>query len=246
MCALRAAYAWPMERICPLLSLGVDGRTALSSADPDHRCGAIPGAAPLEGERQVRLCLTDAYPRCDRFQLRLAELRTGDTSRGEFVSTRLVIDAESSWRLLRSHPGQVGRGRLAAAGAALVFVGVGTAVAAGSFSPAASPSAPPPLVAGDTGAAAVSPSPPLVASFSATPSVTPSSTPVPLAALTPAPIASAMPSVPSVETRTYTVLLGDTLAAIAARYATTAAAIAAANGIENVNLIEPGQVLVIP
>ena len=39
---------------------------------------------------------------------------------------------------------------------------------------------------------------------------------------------------------------GDTLGAIAARFGTTANAIAAANGISNPNEINPGQVLVIP
>lgn len=44
----------------------------------------------------------------------------------------------------------------------------------------------------------------------------------------------------------YTVQLGDNLTAIAARYGSTAVALAAANAIENPNLIYPGQVLNIP
>ena len=44
----------------------------------------------------------------------------------------------------------------------------------------------------------------------------------------------------------YTVRAGDTLTSIAARYGTTVAAIAAANGIRNVNLIYVGQKLLIP
>jgi LysM repeat protein len=44
----------------------------------------------------------------------------------------------------------------------------------------------------------------------------------------------------------YTVKAGDTLSAIAARYGTTVAAIAAANGVRNVNFIYVGQKLVIP
>lgn len=43
--------------------------------------------------------------------------------------------------------------------------------------------------------------------------------------------------------RTYTVVAGDTLGAIAARYGTTYQALAAKNGIANPNLIYPGQVL---
>jgi LysM repeat protein len=47
-------------------------------------------------------------------------------------------------------------------------------------------------------------------------------------------------------TRTYTVQSGDTLAAIAAEFGTTAAAIQDANGIEDPDTIFVGQVLVIP
>jgi len=47
-------------------------------------------------------------------------------------------------------------------------------------------------------------------------------------------------------TTTYTVRSGDTLSAIASRYGTTVAAISAANGISNPNLIAVGQVLTIP
>ncbi len=46
--------------------------------------------------------------------------------------------------------------------------------------------------------------------------------------------------------RTYVVQPGDTLSAIAARFGTTAAAIATANNITNPSLIYPGQVLIIP
>jgi lysozyme len=46
--------------------------------------------------------------------------------------------------------------------------------------------------------------------------------------------------------RTYTVKAGDTLSAIAAKFGTTVAAIAAANNISNPNIISVGQVLVIP
>jgi len=45
---------------------------------------------------------------------------------------------------------------------------------------------------------------------------------------------------------TYTVKSGDTLGNIAYANGTTATAIGAANGIQNLNLIHPGQVLAIP
>ena len=44
----------------------------------------------------------------------------------------------------------------------------------------------------------------------------------------------------------YTVKSGDTLSGIAQKYGTTVGAIASTNGIKNVNLIYPGQVLHIP
>jgi len=47
-------------------------------------------------------------------------------------------------------------------------------------------------------------------------------------------------------TQTYTVRAGDTLASIAYRHGTTAAAIAATNGLANPNYIYPGQTLRIP
>lgn len=51
---------------------------------------------------------------------------------------------------------------------------------------------------------------------------------------------------PNPANQTYTVAPGDTLYAIAARYRTTVAELAARNGILNPNLIYPGQVLAVP
>lgn len=51
---------------------------------------------------------------------------------------------------------------------------------------------------------------------------------------------------PNPTNQTYTVVPGDTLYAIAARYRTTVAELAALNGILNPNLIYPGQVLTVP
>ncbi len=55
-----------------------------------------------------------------------------------------------------------------------------------------------------------------------------------------------LPAAPIAGKTRYTVQLGDDLTAIAARYGSTAMALAAANDIENPNLIYPGQVLNIP
>lgn len=57
-------------------------------------------------------------------------------------------------------------------------------------------------------------------------------------------ISEAMPSTPSTS-NTYTVVKGDTLYGISRRFNTTVASIASKNGIEDVNLIYPGQKLII-
>ncbi len=59
-------------------------------------------------------------------------------------------------------------------------------------------------------------------------------------------VAAQAPTPTPTPQRTYTVKAGDTLSAIALKYGTTVAAIAAANNIANPNLIRVGQVLVIP
>jgi LysM repeat protein len=51
---------------------------------------------------------------------------------------------------------------------------------------------------------------------------------------------------PSPAPQTYTVVEGDTLAIIAQRFGTTVAALQSANGIEDPNTINVGQVLIIP
>jgi lysozyme len=77
--------------------------------------------------------------------------------------------------------------------------------------------------------------------------VAPPSAPAPNPAPAPAPAsAPAAPAAPAAPRGTYTVKPGDSLYAIALRYGTTAAAIAAANKIANPNVIRVGQVLVIP
>jgi nucleoid-associated protein YgaU len=52
--------------------------------------------------------------------------------------------------------------------------------------------------------------------------------------------------VPTGDEETYTVQAGDTLAEIAAAYGVTLDALVAANNIENIDVIEVGDVLVIP
>lgn len=81
----------------------------------------------------------------------------------------------------------------------------------------------------------VSPSP--APSASATPRPTPTSA----ASATPAPTATA-----GATPRTHVVARGETLSIIAAQYGTTVQAIVALNNLANANLIQVGQVLLIP
>jgi LysM repeat protein len=55
-----------------------------------------------------------------------------------------------------------------------------------------------------------------------------------------------MPGAPAPASQLYTVVPGDTLAKIAARFGTTVAALQTANNLRNINLIYTGQVLRIP
>jgi LysM repeat protein len=76
------------------------------------------------------------------------------------------------------------------------------------------------------------------------PTWTPAPTTVP-ATLPPSTVGPGTPS-PSGNGDSYTVQAGDTLAEIAARFNVTVADLAEANDIDNIDVIEVGQVLVIP
>jgi len=86
----------------------------------------------------------------------------------------------------------------------------------------------------------------------ATPVKSPSPGPAPTSeaaiTLTPVPVPSVTPALatPTTEVVTYTVKAGDTLSAIAARFAVTVEELVKANNIENPGLIRVGQILIIP
>ena len=101
--------------------------------------------------------------------------------------------------------------------------------------PTASPTASPKPSAAATPKPSASPKP----SAAATPK--PSASPKPSAAATPKPSAS-----PTANPKTYTVVAGDYLNKIAAKFGVSAAAIMTANKLTNANSIKIGQVLVIP
>ena len=234
-----------MQVTCPLLALGADHRTVLDSPDRGHRCHAEAVPSVVERSYQQRVCLSDAFARCDRYLEHSA--RVGDPrnrySHG-LTSTRLVIPGEPAWAVAAASRRQIRRSQLAGSAAALaVLAAGGVAVVSGAL----------PAGLALLGSAAPSESPVPSVPF---PSSTPTASPRPTAAPTatpPQPTASptAIPTptptaAPTPPPRTYVVVKGDTLGAIAARFGTTPNAIAAANGISNPNEINPGQVLVIP
>ena len=239
-----------MDRVCPLLGLAAERGVAIDGIDQAHRCHADDPPAPLERAVQAQLCLTPGHQRCERY-LAFAG-RTGATNPGRsrladgLVTTRLILSPQPAWR------GMAGRAKSArlapwvAVGAVLAAVGVaGVALAAPllevpeaetevSVATTTRPAPSATQTLGPTPEATPASTPPPTPEPTATPSPTPEPTPQPTPAPTPVP------------PRTYTVAEGDTLAGIAERYGTTAAAIQAANGIDDPDEIIIGQVLVIP
>jgi LysM repeat protein len=88
---------------------------------------------------------------------------------------------------------------------------------------------------------------------SSTPTATPVASPSPSASASPKPTVTATPKPTSTpkptataKPKTYTVVAGDLLSKIAAKFGVTTTALMAANKITNANLIKVGQVLIIP
>jgi LysM repeat protein len=229
-----------VDRICPYLALADDGRTVADGFDPEHRCHAITPPAPLERARQAQLCLTEAHARCERF----AAARTAWLAASSglprvapdvaFGRTRLILEPEPAWRNLAAPPvARVSRRSLliGAVGGAVVMLLL-LANALGMLGRVPSSTASP------------TPSPTAAATPSAIPTASPTGPP-PTPAPTSQPTAAPTPT-PAPTQRTYRVQKNDTLSTIAARFGTTAAAVAAANGITLSAVLNIGQVLIIP
>ena len=246
-----------MDRVCPLLGLQVDRRSAIDGADPSHRCHAQAPPLALERAVQSRLCLTDAHRRCDRYLAYAARHDGHRPGRADIadgvVSTRLLLAPEPAWRGIAGRARRARSGPAAAllAGTAAVGIG-GVALAAGLLDSGRAEAGEGRADPTATASATTSARPRATASAgpAATPTPSPSPTPIGSVPPTPTPAPTSAPTVaptpPPPVTRTYTVQSGDTLAAIAAQFGTTAAAIQEANGIEDPDEIVVGQVLVIP
>jgi LysM repeat protein len=243
-----------VDRVCPLLGLQGDRRSAVDGVDGGHRCHADEPPVALDRQQQARVCLTDAHERCDRF-LAYAS-RHGGTLPGRsslvdgLVSTRMILAPEPSWRGIAGQARRARSGPVAVIGAGVAVLGIGGVAfamgllddpgdprTAGLTSVSSEPSASPTPTARPTQTVAPTPSPSPTPVMTAVPTAVPTSVPTPVPTLA--------PTAPPPAQQTYTVQQGDTLAAIAQQFGTTVAALQAANGIEDPNEIFIGQVLVI-
>lgn len=245
-----------VDRVCPLLGLAADPRTAIDGVDAAHRCHATAEPVPLEARLQAQRCLTAAHERCERYLGHAA--RTGRAAGARaladgFVSTRLVVVPEPAWRGFAGRARRAPRGPLMATGLAVLAVGIGGATVASALIDGRlevdlglAPDSPAPDAATDPPA-----SPDPLPTPTRTPEPSPTATPTPSPTVTPAPTAPPTPvptaaPTPAPTQRTYVVQEGDTLAAIAQAFGTSVEAIQEANGIEDPDQIVIGQVLVIP
>jgi LysM repeat protein len=234
----------PMGRICPFLALAADHRTVVDGYDPDHRCHAVAEPDPLDRTRQLQLCLTEAHRTCERYVAALEWQRAESAGQSlpspdaRIARTRLVLDPGGVEGPVDGRPQMGRRARrvlLAAAAALIILLVLVSGAVEGLAGLVTGPSATP------TPSLAPS-STPMATGLASTVEAAPTPSPAPPAsapAPTPTPAAQATP-------RSYVVQQGDTLFDIAARFGTTIAAIQQANGLGDSDVINPGQVLIIP
>jgi LysM repeat protein len=246
-------------RGCPFLQSG-DGGWRLGTPARDHRCAAFSPASPLSLEKQSRLCLTPAHASCATF---LASMAAREARLGA-----VPLDRATRWGLARTttvieDPGGV-RGRLVGlaldrrrwpAVPAVILVTTLFTLAISGFRAGAPSSAAvtaTPTSAAATGTPAPRPSstggPTAEPDDTDWPSGAPSEAPTesPATAPTTAPATAAPSRAPAASFRTYRVVSGDTLSAIAGRYGTTVAALRELNNISDPSKLRVGQVLRIP
>jgi hypothetical protein len=227
--------AFPGTSICPFL---VSAAGPWRSAEParDHCCSMAAHSSRLDLDHQRRYCVGSGGPGCSRY--------VAPRAPGRHVSTLPVVVERGPFGAALERDGL----RRFAGPASVVVVGA----ALGAFLLARGPGAPAPGsgIGGAGSAGALSTPPDATPSrlpVSAAPSQVPASTPpqptpAPVASVSPAPLASPPPA----NGRTYTVVKGDTLGAIANRFATTTTVLAHLNAIANPSFIRVGQVLQLP
>lgn len=214
---------------CPHLA-SVDASWHSVTPSRAHRCRLLATGRPTL-DRQRAHCLTSAHSACPTWLETHGDAGPGRRP-GPFVPMAPVVLEGAGLGL----PSEAATRRLAVP-ATVVVVGVALV----ALLLARGPLAPAPSGAGDDGASptAAGTVVPGTAAPTGAPTAAPSTTPTEPPTATPQPSVTPRP-------RTYKVRAGDTLTAIAARFGTTVAEIAALNNITNPSLIRVGQVLNIP
>jgi LysM repeat protein len=229
-------------RICPYL-LSDDGAWRSAVASRDQHCGAVNPPSPLALDKQRRLCLAE-YTACATYVAAApaapprADGRTGAVTRWLLVRTApVVLDqgrVASVTQLARRRTApQLALGGLMALALATVVLARLPGSDASLAGAVGSPSAGESLLA--------SRAPARTSSAGTVASASPSAA-APSASATARPASSPGPSSGA---RTYRVVAGDTLYAIALRFNTTVAGIVAENDLSSTGL-RIGQVLEIP
>jgi LysM repeat protein len=241
--AVDARAARSLTRVCPYLATA-DGGWRSSSVSRDHRCRAVSPPAPLAADKQRRLCLTGDYPTCATFEAARAARPV--------AHDRMPILPRP---LARTAPVVLDHGRLGIAMPAvradrttvqtvlvvllaLAFAAIVLARLTGGEVPA-----------GVVGSPSVAASSAPGGGGSAAPAATRRPTSAPSGGSA-APAGSGgvggSSAAPGETAQTYKVKAGDTLIGIAAKYGTTAKAIAELNGLSDPSSLRSGQVLRIP
>jgi len=231
-----------VDTICPFLALEADLRSTMAGYDPEHRCLARDDPQPIDRATQLALCLTDDHRSCEWYVQRSAALaKQRRTPRpapdARFISTRLVLEPDDGWRPIGLAARPLRRRRLAMTGATLLVVGAaGAALSTRGFGLLTAASLP-----------TVSPTAAPEGTATAQPTPTPNAVPTAKASVSvAAPTPGAPTPSPRSTPRVYVAQAGDSLSTIAARFGVTVQALMAANGLTNPNLVNVGQVLVIP
>jgi len=231
-----------VDRICPFLALEADRRSAMAGYDPEHRCLAREDPPPVDRATQRARCLTDDHRTCEfyvQYSAALAQQRRAPRPAPDarFISTRLILEPDDGWRPIGLAARPLRRRRLAMTGATLLVVGAaGAALSTRGFGLVTADSVPTP-----------EPSAAPVGNATAKPTPSPTAIPTVRASVS---VATPTPRAPTPTPRstplTYVAQKGDSLSTIAARFGVTVQALMAANGLANPNLVNVGQVLVIP
>jgi hypothetical protein len=235
-----------LTSVCPYLA-AADGTWRSSTVSREHRCRAVSPPAPLAAEKQRRLCLTADYPTCATFEAAraarpVAHDRPPLLPRPLARTAPVVLDHgrlvmwPPSIRADRTTIQAILVALLAIAFLAIVVARVASGQGPGAGGPdgSSAPIATPVTGAGGSeGSASARPTTPGTASPASSPRGSGG--------------APASPAAPGASAgQTYRVQTGDTLVGIAARFGTTAKAIAELNGMANPASLRVGQVLQIP